>query len=253
MSIISDYRLKDFGRTEYRDPVVPVQILLILMGFTVALLNNVTSEAASDPLYFWATVCGVVYLLSYMFYLTEYYDQIWQHFYLLPEDKLYCRVYSIGIALVVLSLMPHWPQYWPLYVTVMFLFLYRKKIKTRNAYRKAVALEYGRTDWCYEPITRARLELAEVFTRNFLTWGVGFFIPFATILVASAVMWDLSLSVAITETIVISPDVAKWVYICGSFFITALTAYFWKEKVTRGLIEMRRKAEAGDHEFFKNM
>ena len=77
------YKLDQFSLPDYQDPVVPVQIMMVMMGFTILLLNSALIPGKDKVLAMSAVLSGVAYLISFMFYLTEYYEKLWQPFFLL--------------------------------------------------------------------------------------------------------------------------------------------------------------------------
>jgi hypothetical protein len=247
------YALDEFGRVEYRDPVVPVQILMVMMGFAILLINQIFTGSNVDLILVTGILCGTSYLLAYMFYLTEYYDRLWEPYFLLPEDKLFFRFYSITVGIVVIALMQNWPQHWSLYILGLFLIMYIKKANTRDDYIAAVNAQYGSFDACSDLGIKAKYKLAEAFTRNFLIWGFIFMIPFAAAMTIAYVMHTQKIDLNFGSWGTIHADTGKWIYAGVSIFITVLTIAFWKKKITMGILEMKRRVEKGDHEYFAKM
>jgi hypothetical protein len=217
------------------------------------LINNVFTEAHKSIINATAILCGTTYLLAYMFYLTEYYDRLWEPYFLLPEDKLFFRFYSVTVGIVVIALMQNFPQYWSLYVLGLFFIMYVKKASTRNAYIRAVHAEFGTFEACTDPVVKARYNLAKAFTRNFVIWGFWFLVPFATIMTASAICNTAGISIRYEPYVDISPTHFQWIYSGTSVFITLVTVFFWKNKITKGILEMKDRVEEGNYEYFNHM
>ena len=191
------YELSDFSLTEYSDPVVPVQILMVMMGFAIILLNNLAGPNMDELVKKVGLVSGVFYLIAYMFYLTEYYEKLWEPYFLLPEDKLFFRMYSILVGFVVIVLMSKWPEYWSAYIMLLFIVMYEKKKKTRKIFHQAVDLEFGNYTSCYANgnytscdanMIKCQYVLVDTFTRNFLCLGILALFPLMIVMCACAVL-----------------------------------------------------------------
>jgi hypothetical protein len=241
-----DYQLKDFGRDEYKDPLVPVNILMVLMGFCILLFNKAV-DFWSDPIKVSSVICGAFYLITYMFYLTEYYEKLWQPYFSLPRDKMFFRLYSLGIGIVIITCMQNFPQYWYAYVFVLFLFMYYKKKQTRDAFRAAMKNEFGNIGKCNNNVLLARYKLSEAFTNNFLLYGV----------VLNAI-YSLGLFVLYknnphTYFQFMGEQLSLNYYVVVSSVLTCIIIFFWSKKITSGIDHMAKKVKEGDYEFFEKM
>ena len=248
------YSLLEFSRPEYSDPVVPVQMLMVMMGFMLVLFSNAFSENVDWGLFRISIICGTVYLLFFMFYLTEYYEKLWEPYFMLPEDKLFFRIYCLLIGVVVIAFMPRWPQFWPLYVIFLYLIMYKKKKDTRNIFQDAVISEYGNYDSCDNPKTKSQYVLVETFTMNFLWLGVVFLAPFALMISLSAIFvmspellnyFNNNFSTNITEFGM------RWTFVTLNVLVTIPTLLFWSGKIKTGLRQMKNQIEAGHYAYFE--
>lgn len=247
------FELSEFGRAEYSDPVVPVNMLMVMMGFTLVLPTYIVDPNADLYFILPAIICGSIYLLFYMFYLTEYYEKLWEPYYLLPVDKLFFRIYCIFIGLVVITLMPKWPEHWMLYMLALFFVMYLKKRSTRNRFRTAVNFEHK--NYSLAPLKiKAQYVLVETFTLNFLILGV---VPLVPVSIASSVFYVCSkypqyLSFyngffGFNET-----ELSMYQnYVALSVFVALATSLFWAFKIRSGLIEMKNQIEAGHYDYFE--
>lgn len=248
------YSLKDFSLPEYRDPVVPVQIMMVMMGFTILLLNSAFSASGDRTLVFVALISAVPYLLSFMFYLTEYYEKLWEPYFLLPEDKLFFRFYSVLVGIVVIALMGNWPEYWPSYIIFLFVIMYLKKRKVRATYHAAVQNEYGSYEACSDDKVKSCYILVDTFTRNFASLGIIPLLPIAMLMSISALLISNAqwLSWLNTQTtFAISSADLRTLYSTTSIIASLGTVVFWAGKINTGLIEMKSQIEMGHYAYFE--
>ncbi len=181
---LDDYRLEDFGRSEYRDSLIPVNILMVLIGFCILLFNKAV-EFWSDPIRVSSVVCGASYMIAYMFYLTEYYEKLWSQYYALPSDKMFFRMYSLLIGITIITFMQNFPEYWYLYTLSLLVVMYIKKRNTRMAFQNAFKMQYNEFRKCEDNKVKAQYVLSEAFTVNFFKYGVIFNILYSVALFIS--------------------------------------------------------------------
>lgn len=232
---VARYDITDFGKEEYKDSLIPVQLLMILMGFSLLLYNRAV-EMWPDYYAVVSVVCGATYLIGYMFYMMEYYERIWIDNYALPTDKTFFRIYVLAGGIIIITLMNNWPSYWYFYVLFLMLLMYQKKKDTCHHFQTAVRQKFGdREEDIAPPKLRALYVNAEVFTVNFRKWGVVF-----TILWSSALFYlDYSKE-------------SLGAYVGISVTITLVSVSFWISKIKFGLSDFAKKIEAGDHGFFRH-
>jgi hypothetical protein len=248
------YELSDFALAEYSDPVVPVQILMVMMGFAIILLNNLSELSMDKLVNNVALVSGVLYLIAFMFYLTEYYEKLWEPYFLLPEDKLFFRMYSVLVGIVVIVLMSKWPVYWSAYVVFLFYVLYLKKRKTRNLFHKAVDLKFGSYSSCDAGKIKCQYVLVDTFTRNFLHLGILALFPFMIVMCACGLLInDAGMFAKFNGlwTYPFSMSEIRAIFIATSVITTTVTLVFWFAKITSGLREMRAQIEEGHYAYFE--
>jgi hypothetical protein len=254
-SIPPVYSLKQFSLPEYSDPIVPVQIMMVMMGFTILLINGIFRSGADLVMTAVAVLSGVIYLISFMFYLTEYYEKLWEPYFLLPEDKLFFRLYSVLVGIVVISLMSKWPEYWALYMIALFLVMYFKKSNTKRKYHRAVNHEFGSYLECDKPKIKSCYVLVDTFTRNFFYLGIVFLLPFALLMaMAAALVLYPKLLIWLNGYFgfAISISEARAIYVGTSISVSLLTAVFWSKKLISGLQEMKSQIELGHYAYFES-
>lgn len=248
------YSLSEFSRPEYTDPVVPVQILLVMMGFCVALLNQADFSEISFSVKSISLVCGIIYIIAYMFYLTEYYEKLWAPYFLLPEDKLFFRIYSLLVGVVVISLMSKWPGYWSFYILALFLVMFDKKRRTRSVFHDAVISQFGSYENCSDGKIKSQFVLVDTFTWNFLYLGIITLVPFAVIMCGAAFFTDSPDALIWLNTKLATDIALENIYAVNvgtNILVTLFTVAFWSSKITSGLRTMRDQIEEGYYEYFE--
>ena len=248
------YKLCDFAKPEYADPVVPVQMLMAIMVFTIVMLNQVFLHPGDGIIVSSALLFGSVYLISFMFYLTEYYEKLWERYFLFPIDKLFFRFYCLLFGAIIILLMPRWPEHWSLYVVILFAIMYWKKRRTRDYFQSAVKYEFGSYEQCKDDIIRSKYILVETFTLNFLILGLIALLPFAIAmsLIALCVSNDDVLNAANAfGGSNFTNDELRWAYFSLNLFVTIPTFLFWSAKITTGLAQMRNQIEEGHYAYFE--
>jgi membrane-associated HD superfamily phosphohydrolase len=241
---MKDINIEDFGKKNNHDQLMPTGFLLILIGIAILLFNHAICSF-DDAIKFWSLICGAVYIIAFMFYLTEYYEQLWLPFYLLPSDKMFFRIYGIGIGIVIISLLPSFPEYWYLYNLVLFIWLYGKKRQTFHLFKKAFNTEYGNYKDCKNKIDKSKLILAEHYTKRFFWKGIIVNIAYSIILFIlyeSKSMYVLHYK---------NKDYIIYFYILISGLITVLTVIYWYRKITKDLSYYKHKINEGEYEFFE--
>lgn len=189
-----------------------------------------------------------------MFYMTEYYEKLWEKYYLLPHDKVYFRIYCVIVGVVVIALMPKYPEYWPAYVLILFFLMYLMKNKTRNYFTKAFIHRYSDYENCDDPKLKCQYVLVNTFTDNFLLLGVLLLIPFVVLMCGTAFL--LQNSEAISSALLAHqyyPNnlTLNLIFIGSNVLVTVGTCIFWYEKITTGLVKMQKQIEAGHYGFFE--
>ena len=248
------YKLCDFANPEYADSVVPVQMLMAIMVFTIIMLNQVFLHPGDGLIVSSALLFGSLYLISFMFYLTEYYKKLWEKYFLLPIDKLFFRFYCLLFGVVVIVLMPRWPEHWSLYVVILFTIMYWKKRRTRDYFQSAVKYEFGSYELCTDDVIRSKYILVETFTRNFLILGLIALLPLAITMsfIALCVSNGDLLNTANTFSgSDFTNDELRWAYFLLNLFVTIPTFLFWSAKITTGLAQMRNQIEEGHYAYFE--
>ena len=250
----SPYSLDEFGRQEYADPVVPVQILLVMMGFTIALFINQPTNNVSTWIWYTSLTCGVIYFLLFMFYLTEYYEKLWQPYYLLPTDKMFFRFYSLLIGVFVIVLMGQYPIFWPIYVLVLFFVMLYKKQKTRETFQSAFDNEFGHYSQCNDRKYKCQYVLVETFTINFFFLGIVILLPFAALNFFTGMIVGYPNSLVSEfegRFIGVEKGIYEIIFVSNLIIITFITALFWLKKINTGLREMQNQIEEGHCEYFE--
>jgi hypothetical protein len=241
---LTHYKLKDFGLPEYHDPIIPVNILMILIGFCILLFNKAVDYWGNNIKVI-SVVCGSLYMITYMFYISEYYEKIWAPYFSLPNDKMFFRIYALLIGIVIITFMQNFPEYWYLYSLLLMLILYYKKNKTRAAFQKAFNDEYGSFDIGGNNIDKAKFLLCQDFSSNFLKYGVLFNIFYAIILF---LLFEKN---PIEKFNILSVDFSVDYYAFASVSLTIFIVGFWIKKITSGINLMVEKVKSGDYEYFK--
>lgn len=240
----NNIKLSDFGLAKYRDSLVPVNILMVLMGFCILLFNRAV-EFWGNSIRVSSVICGSVYMIAYMFYISEYYEKLWEPNFSLPFDKMFFRIYSLIIGVVIITFMHNFPEYWYFYTLFLMLILYVKKNNTRKCFQKAFNVDYPVFDECQDGVLKAKYLLCEDFTVNFLWWGVIFNAVYA---IALFILYKNNPS---DSVIIYGVEIFFNYYSIVSFTLTIVIVSFWVKKVTSGIALMVEKINKGDYEYFK--
>jgi hypothetical protein len=241
---LDEYALEDFGKSEYQDSLIPTNLLTILMGFSILLFNQAIVFKDSQYRVI-SVICGTMVLITYMFYLSEYYTLIWQPIYSLPNDTLFFRLYGLIIGIIIISLMFNFPEYWYLYLQLLFWVMWWKKRRTMKLFREAFLNKYTNFASCKDKLWKAKYVLAKTFTKNFFKYGVIVNVIYSIILYllfhydSKFIIPNLGFAVTYFSLLTIA--------------ITILCLWLWIRKITSGLKYMVIKINEGDYKYFEQM
>ncbi len=207
-------------------------------------------------------VSYTVALCLYLFYLANYYKEIWKRYYALENDAYFFNFYAITVILVTAIGLLADPKYWGVYISAILLILFFKKMNTKRLYwRYADSVfmdEYGITaDQAVnsyknnESIKKngeiielqgehkkllCRSMLASSFTNNFFIWGI-------------IVFGGTSLSVSYNADSLISKVISDgWftAYHAANLIILLLVVIFFVLKIIGGIERLLRQIEVGE-------
>jgi hypothetical protein len=244
-AVDGDYVLSDFGNPNYKDRIDSVTVLSILVAFTIPLFVEGFKRypdldiAAS---YF----LGATVLIFFMFYTVDYYEKIWSRWFSLPEDFGFFRIYSLVTGVIVIAAMTVHPEYWYIYISVLFLILSIKKYSTRKKYERAFRKEYPTNDDCDDDQKLCVFLLVQNMSRNFLILGFYASVPIAVALafLLSAKIWPFKYSVFGRD---ISGD---FLFLGLSIFYAGRLITFWYKKVRVLLKFMVEEVEKGNVRYY---
>lgn len=242
------HSLEEFGKPEYKDPIVPVNMLMVLMGFSLLLFNNVF-ENSDDIIVFSSSLFGAIFLIGFMLYVSDYHEKIWEKYFSLPEDRMFFRFYGIITGIIVISAMNVAPEYWCWYIVILFFLMYFKKKSTKNSYEEAFYDRYGKISDCDSKIDIARLHLAGAFTTNFLLLGLGGSIVFAVFI--EFLKHNTVISGAVSANGI--TDFIYSAYFWANATYTLVFVGFWVWKIRTNLNSFVKALENENVEFFEQM
>jgi len=242
------YTLDDFGRPEYKDPIVPVNMLMVMMGFALLLFNDAIGHIA-NIIDFSSYFFGTIFLLGFMLYVADYHEKLWENYFSLPTDRMFFRLYGIFVGITVISLMHVYPNYWYVYVLVLFVLMYFKKRSTMKHFEDAFYDKFSKVVDCDCGHEKSRLYLSQAFTTNFLYAGVFLSIVFGVALQAAKI-YVVDADKVIADSIfdyILNP----YFWICALY--TLIFVSFWMWKIKSHLIRMATALKNGNAEFFEQL
>lgn len=243
------YRLNDFGRRQHRDliPIVPVSGALLAAG-AASFLSSVRSPEflhRQDKVGAW--IAGYLMLSGFLYYLDAYYRLIWAPYFSLAEDVFFFRLYAGAFALAI-ALLAIAPEYWPLYVLILYILLFLRKQRTRNLFQRSFQQVYPDVRTCRKKSDLARLRLAEAFTRLWLRNGVVGAVAYSIILLI-LLRGDYRIGEIPIASHVLRPS---WFLLLSSV-VVVLSLTVWMYKGSHHLSRMQRRVKDGDHKYFEDL